>query len=174
MYCNKCGNDIGQANVCPVCGNVVAEGGYNNPFQAQVENFNLITAYKSMFKKYAKFDGRSRRSEYWWASLMNYIIVMVAYMIMFIPMMAAGISGNVSGGTAAIMIIMGVVLVLYAFAIIVPSIALTVRRLHDTGRSGWFVLLSLIPYIGGIILFVFTVLDSTPGPNQYGPNPKGM
>ena len=61
---------------------------------------------------------------------------------------------------------------LYALAVLVPSLAVLVRRLHDTGRSGWWMLIALIPFLGGLILFVFTVMDSEPGRNDYGPNPK--
>ena len=60
----------------------------------------------------------------------------------------------------------------YSLAIIVPSLAVTVRRLHDVGRSGWWILISLIPLIGGIVIFVFMVLDSHEGENRFGPNPK--
>ncbi|GAA5513385.1 inner membrane protein YhaH [Deinococcus carri] len=63
---------------------------------------------------------------------------------------------------------------LYGLALFLPSLAVTIRRLHDTGRSGWWVLISLIPLIGGLVLFIFLVLDSQPGPNKWGPNPKGM
>jgi len=61
---------------------------------------------------------------------------------------------------------------IYALASVVPSMSLSVRRLHDTGRSGWWLLIGLVPLFGGIVLFVFTVLDSEPGPNLYGPDPK--
>lgn len=171
MYCSNCGTEAGQAGFCPNCGtNLYGAKPYGN-----VETFNLITAYKSMFKKYAQFNGRSRRSEYWLASVMNFIIVMAFYLIMFIPMMIDITSnGEPSSLTAGIMGIFGLLIFAYAIAILVPSLAMSVRRLHDTGRSGWFLLLNLIPYIGGIIIFVFSVLDSQPGANQYGPNPKGL
>ena len=171
MYCSNCGTDAGQASFCPNCGTNL----YGAKPYGYVETFNLITAYKSMFKKYAQFNGRSRRSEYWLASVMNMIIVMVFYFIMFIPMMFDITSnGELSGLTTVIMGIFGLLTFAYAMAILVPSLAMSVRRLHDTGRSGWFLLLNLIPYIGGIIIFVFSVLDSQPGTNQYGPNPKGL
>lgn len=171
MYCSNCGTDAGQASFCPNCGTNL----YGVKPSGNAETFNLITAYKSMFKKYAQFNGRSRRSEYWLASVMNFIIVMAFYLIMFIPMMIDITSnGEPSGLTAGIMGIFGLLIFAYAIAILVPSLAMSVRRLHDTGRSGWFLLLNLIPYIGGIIIFVFSVLDSQPGANQYGPNPKGL
>ena len=80
MYCSNCGTDAGQASFCPNCGTSL----FGVKPSGNVENFNLITAYKSMFKKYAQFNGRSRRSEYWLASVMNMIIVMAFYFIMFL------------------------------------------------------------------------------------------
>ena len=175
MYCQKCGSDIGQSNFCPNCGASAYGNPYSAPVNVPVENFNLITAYKSMFKKYAQFNGRSRRSEYWLASVMNLIIIMAFYLIMFIPMMVDIVNyGEPTGATGGLMIVFGLLIFVYAVAVFVPSLAMSVRRLHDTGRSGWFLLLNLIPYIGGIIVFVFSVLDSQPGANQYGPNPKGL
>jgi len=78
------------------------------------------------------------------------------------------------GGTTAVSYTVGYGLyVSYALAIAVPSWALTVRRLHDVGKSGWWIFINLIPLVGGIWFFVLTVLDSKPGDNQYGPSPKG-
>ncbi len=64
-----------------------------------------------------------------------------------------------------------VLMIIYGLAVLVPSIAVVVRRLHDTGHSGWWYLISFVPYVGGIVLFVFLLLASTPGDNVYGPNP---
>ena len=75
-------------------------------------------------------------------------------------------------GTLSPQIGVGLLQGLYSLAILLPSLAVTVRRLHDTGRTGWWVLISLVPVIGGLILLIFMVLDSEPGTNQYGPNPK--
>ena len=66
----------------------------------------------------------------------------------------------------------GILALIYALALLIPSIAVSVRRLHDIGKSGWFILIALIPAIGAIILLIFMVTDSNPGDNQYGPNPK--
>lgn len=182
MYCHKCGSNIGQSNFCPNCGSSAYGNSYaapGNPYaapgNASAENFNLITAYKSMFKKYAQFNGRSRRSEYWLASLMNYIVVMASYLIIFILAVIAGVSGGSSSeAIAGVAVVCMLLLAVYSIVLLVPSLAMSVRRLHDTGRSGWFLLLSLVPIVGGIIVFVFSVLDSQPGVNQYGPNPKGF
>ena len=69
---------------------------------------------------------------------------------------------------------MGLLTTLYSLAILIPSIAVVVRRLHDTGRSGWWLLIGLIPVLGSIVLIVFFVLDSEPGENAYGANPKAL
>jgi uncharacterized membrane protein YhaH (DUF805 family) len=111
--------------------------------------------YVDVLKKYATFDGRARRKEYWMFFLFNLIISLA---LAFIE--------GIFGGP-------GVLGVLYSLAVLVPSIAVTVRRLHDTGRSGWWILISLVPVIGWIVLLVFMLTDSHPGSNQYGPNPKG-
>ena len=68
----------------------------------------------------------------------------------------------------------GVLVSLYALVLLLPSLAVGARRLHDTGRSGWWLLIGLVPLIGSIVLIIFFVLDSQPGDNPYGPNPKGM
>jgi uncharacterized membrane protein YhaH (DUF805 family) len=104
--------------------------------------------------RYATFSGRARRKEYWMFFLFNFLIA-VGISIMEAIVGLAGILGG-----------------LYALAVLIPGIALTVRRLHDTGRSGWWILIALVPFIGWIILLVFMVLDSQPADNAYGPNPK--
>ena len=111
-------------------------------------------AVSTVLGKYADFSGRARRSEYWFWSLALFLGYLVALIL-----------------TAAARPFV-ILAVLFYLAAIVPSIAVGVRRLHDTGRSGWFMLIALIPLVGGIVLLVFTVQDSAPGANQYGPNPK--
>ncbi|RDU37217.1 DUF805 domain-containing protein [Neobacillus piezotolerans] len=110
--------------------------------------------FLKVLKDYAVFKGRARRKEYWMFTLISTIIVIVLSVIEEL----LGLGGILSG--------------LFSLAIIIPSLAVTARRLHDTGRSGWMMLLALIPLIGGIILLVFAAQDSKPGTNQYGPNPK--
>ncbi|MBC7679022.1 MAG: DUF805 domain-containing protein [Pseudorhodobacter sp.] len=116
----------------------------------------LAEAVTTVIGKYADFSGRARRSEYWFWTL----AVFLGYVVAAILTQIAGI--------------FEVLLVLFYLAVLVPTIAVGVRRLHDTGKSGWFILLGLIPLVGGIVLLVFTVSDSTPGDNEYGPNPKGV
>jgi uncharacterized membrane protein YhaH (DUF805 family) len=113
-------------------------------------------AVKSVIGKYADFSGRARRSEYWFWTLavgLGYVVAIIL------------------ASVAKPLLFLAVICYL---GIVVPSLAVGVRRLHDTGKSGWFLLLGLIPLLGGIVLLVFTVQDSTPGDNQYGPNPKGI
>jgi uncharacterized membrane protein YhaH (DUF805 family) len=117
------------------------------------------------FKRYADFNGRSQRMEYWMFSLFVFIVIVVLALI-------AGILGGFSGSEDGFGMIFLVPAGLFVLATIVPSIAVTVRRFHDQDKSGWFYLLSFIPYVGGIIVFVFMCLDGTPGPNRFGPNPK--
>jgi uncharacterized membrane protein YhaH (DUF805 family) len=111
-------------------------------------------------KKYADFSGRAQRAEYWYFFLFYLIIYIVLAII-------DGITGTYNVD-ASIGLLGGI----FALALLIPSIAVGVRRLHDTGRSGWWLLIGLIPLIGAIVLLVFTVQDSSPGDNQYGPNPK--
>lgn len=111
--------------------------------------------YIDAWKNYVNFQGRARRKAYWMFVLFNIIAVIIVSII-----------DNVlgTGGTLSS---------LYGLAIFLPGLALGVRRLHDIGKSGWWLLIALIPLIGAIVLLVFAVTDSQPGENQYGPNPKG-
>lgn len=114
--------------------------------------------YIEVLKKYATFDGRASRSEYWYFFLFNALIELVLVAIMYgIPIFAGIISFLLS---------------VYSIVIFLPSLAVGVRRLHDIGKSGWWYLIIFIPLIGAVILLVFAVLDSQPGSNTYGPNPK--
>ena len=116
--------------------------------------------YLQVLRKYADFTGRARRKEYWMFALFNFIFLLVAFGL-----------DNVLG-TAIDEVGYGLFYFLYVLAVLVPSLAVSVRRLHDVGKSGWMIFISLIPIIGGIWLFVLTVTDSIPGENEYGPNPK--
>ena len=115
--------------------------------------------YLEVVKKYAVFSGRAQRMEYWMFALFNVIIA-------FALGIFEGIFGAIIGSD------LNILSFLYAAAILLPSLAVTVRRLHDTGRSGWWLFIGLIPVIGWIALLVFYVQDSQPGQNQYGSNPK--
>jgi uncharacterized membrane protein YhaH (DUF805 family) len=121
-----------------------------------------LSWYLEALKKYAVFSGRSRRMEYWYFVLFNIIVCIVLEVIDGL------LFGTLDSGMGV-----GLLSGLYALAVLIPSLAVTVRRLHDIDRSGWWILIALVPLIGGIVLLVFALLDSTPGTNQYGPNPKG-
>lgn len=111
-------------------------------------------------KKYATFSGRAQRAEYWYFVLF--------YILFFIVLsFLDGVMGSFSSEAG-----MGLLGSLLTLALFIPSIAVGVRRLHDTGRSGWWLLLALIPLVGAIALLVFTAQDSEAGANSYGPNPK--
>lgn len=116
--------------------------------------------YLGVLKKYAVFNGRARRKEYWFFTLFN---IIVAFVLGF----ADGMFGTFYPNAG-----IGLLGGLYALAVLIPGIAVMVRRLHDTNRSGWMALLLIIPLIGPIIIIVFMCLDSTPGENKFGPNPK--
>ncbi|WP_115047758.1 DUF805 domain-containing protein [Xanthomonas arboricola] len=119
-------------------------------------------------KRYADFTGRSRRKEYWMFMLLQAIVLVVLGSLFGI---AVALMGG-ENGPGALAWLVAAVVVIVVLALIVPSIAVTVRRLHDQGKSGWFYLISLVPYVGGFIVLVFMCLEGTPGPNEYGENPK--
>lgn len=130
----------------------------------------FLEAVKSVFSQYATFSGRARRSEYWFFYLFNALAV---FIFMILGAILGGIFGGGSGAAGGLGV--GYILyLLYALAALIPSLAVTVRRLHDTNRSGVNILWCLLPVVGGIVLLVFMLSDSYPGQNQYGPNPKGI
>ena len=110
-------------------------------------------------KKYADFTGRAPRAEYWWF----YLLIMVAYVIAMILDSLFSLDNAVGP--------YGIVTMVLGLAILLPSIAAGIRRLHDTDRSGWWLLIGLIPIVGAIVLLVFFVTQGTAGPNQYGDDP---
>jgi uncharacterized membrane protein YhaH (DUF805 family) len=110
-------------------------------------------------KKYADFSGRAPRAEYWWFVLLYFVGYIVASIIDSIL------------GLTPLVLTYGPITMLFALAILIPSISVGVRRLHDTDRSGWWMLISLVPLIGAIVLIVFFVSEGTKGDNRYGPDP---
>lgn len=110
-------------------------------------------AVRTALSKYATFSGRARRSEYWWFTLFTVTVYI-----------ATSIIDAVIGKD--------IVTLLAYLALLLPGLAVTVRRLHDTSRSGWWILIGIVPLVGAIVLIVFQVQDSHPGTNAYGPSPK--
>lgn len=113
-------------------------------------------------KKYACFSGRARRQEYWLFVLFNIIAGIIVGVISGVLVSVTNVTAFAYLGT------------IYNLAVLIPGLAVLFRRLHDTGRSGWWWLIAFIPLIGIIVLIVFCCIDSQPGENQYGPNPKGL
>ncbi|MFC5451064.1 DUF805 domain-containing protein [Paenibacillus aestuarii] len=110
--------------------------------------------YLKVLQNYVGFSGRARRKEYWMFTLFSAIIGIVLTILELVVGLRSVLTG------------------IYSLAVLLPSLAVTFRRLHDTGRSGWWILIGLIPIVGSIILLVFSCLDSDSHDNQYGPNPK--
>ena len=111
-------------------------------------------------KKYAVFSGRSRRKEYWYFAL---FVIIISFVLNIIDVLTGAYER-----TAGV----GLLSSIFSLAVLIPSIAVTVRRLHDIDRSGWWLLIALVPLVGWIVLLVFSVQEGTPGSNRYGPNPK--
>ena len=107
----------------------------------------LVESVTIVLTKYADFTGRARRSEYWWFALASFV---VSFLLSFSDLLQA----------------------LWSLAVLIPTIAVGVRRMHDTGRSGWFLLVGLIPIIGWILVIVWLATEGDPSSNEYGPSPK--
>jgi uncharacterized membrane protein YhaH (DUF805 family) len=120
-----------------------------------------LSWYLIAWQRAADFSGRSRRKEYWIFHLFN-AIVALALVLAAVPF-----SDKDKPGAIALAL-----LSVYCLVVLVPSLSITIRRLHDIGKSGWWYFVGFVPLIGGIILFVFSVLDSEPGANQWGVDPK--
>lgn len=114
-----------------------------------IDNWKLV-----VLERFAKFDGRAGRSEFWWYVLANIIVYAVLLIL-----------GQVSS-------IFLVLYALFALAMLIPTIAAGIRRLHDTDKSGWLMLITFVPLVGGILLIVFMAMEGTPGPNRYGSGPE--
>ena len=114
-------------------------------------------------KKYADFTGRARRKEFWMYVLLNIGIMIVTSILDGM----AGMSGKIDG-------VYGPITAIAALGLLIPSIAVSVRRLHDTDRSGWWLLLAFVPFIGGLVLLVFYILEGTRGTNRFGTDPLAL
>jgi uncharacterized membrane protein YhaH (DUF805 family)/ribosomal protein L32 len=126
-------------------------------------------------KKYADFTGRARRKEYWMFGLVNFLVNMVIALLLIIKGLKPDYmfySDEMLLGILLKSIGLLIFSIIFNFAMVIPGLSVSVRRLHDTNRSGWWLLINLVPIIGSIFFFLFTIEDSTPGENIYGPNPK--
>lgn len=138
---------------------------YNPQIQAQsttgtsevLPEMSPIDYYVRAFQKYAQFSGRATRAEYWWFYLVTVAVTILAGildMILSIPFVS--------------------LYTIYLLVSFIPNLSIQVRRLHDVDKSGWYILLNFVIIIGWIWLLILNILDSTPGNNKYGPNPKGV
>lgn len=127
----------------------------------------LSEAVKSVFSKYATFQGRASRSEYWYFYLFNILLEIGLLIVGFI---LGAILGD-SAGAFAGMDCAYVLLCIYGLIILIPNISVFVRRMHDIGRSGWWYWIAFVPIVGAIVLLVFLLTGSDRGDNQYGPEP---
>jgi uncharacterized membrane protein YhaH (DUF805 family) len=116
--------------------------------------------YLKVLRQYVDFAGRARRKEYWMFTLVNVIISIVL--------------ASIDSVLEISVLTLGILGLLYSLAVLLPNLAVGVRRLHDTGRSGWWLLIGLIPLIGTIVLIVFFATDGERQPNAYGPAPKAV
>ncbi len=120
----------------------------------------MVEWYMLAMRRYLDFTGRSRRREYWFFALGNVIIGIALMLVERVTGMTSGVFGY------------GILTIVFDLLIVLPSLAVSIRRLHDTGRSGWWLLIGLVPILGGLVLLYFFLLDSEPGINAYGLNPK--
>jgi uncharacterized membrane protein YhaH (DUF805 family) len=122
--------------------------------EAKGEQMTFSEAIRSGFDHYVKFDGRASRSEFWWWVLFAILV---------------SIAANIVDAVIGVMLFSWLV----SLALFLPGLSVSIRRLHDTNRTGWWVLIGLIPLIGLIVLLIFYLETGNPGPNQYGPPPVG-
>ena len=123
--------------------------------------------YLEPLKKYATFNGRAIRREYWTFGLVNWLVS--ALLGVSVQVSAPALDVAAGDGPGPLYWILSAAYWIFTAAILIPSIAVSVRRLHDTDRSGWWLLIALIPVLGAIVLLIFTLQGSKPE-NQYGPN----
>lgn len=133
---------------------------------------SFTESVRTCFGKFATFDGRATRSEFWWFYLFVVLVSAVGYVpILLLTILgSAGSDGTVNSVLAFLTVILGILWFVIVIALYIPFLAAGSRRLHDRGQSGWLQLLLLVP-CGGIVLLVFWVMEGTPGDNAYGPKP---
>lgn len=196
-FCTQCGVTVEERQkFCSACGaaNGSAQGAQQEAVEITIRQTSLVAnheinsataqnslgaisgsvtysgmsfgqAIRSVFSKYAVFRGRATRSEYWFFALFNFLIYMG---ILIIGSVTSGTSTSSSGPT----VIFGFLTFIWICVVLLPSISVSVRRLHDAGYSGWLYLLGLIPYLGSIILFIFGLLSSQDSDNRWGHAPQ--
>jgi len=171
------GEVVQQPQVAPMEGQQVIVVGQGQQYgmmhsQRPTHAMTMLDAIKTcLTRKYADFNGRASKSEYWWFTLFNFLIY-CGFIGLFIVGIIVEQNNVFNGDTIFVMFIL--IALLFGFwmlYVIIPTLGVTARRLHDQGKSGWFILLSLIPYIGPFVIFIFLVLEGDPIPNRFGPCP---
>jgi uncharacterized membrane protein YhaH (DUF805 family) len=179
MFCFKCGNQIESTGAfCAKCGARVGDGPGTGTATLEppplhgttqkvsmsaVDDLSLFDYFKRcVTERYAAFNGRARRKEFWSFALFTFLF---AFGLAFIDGLIGSFDEDVG---------FGVLSVLFILALIIPNLAVFVRRLHDLDMSGAWILMSLVPLVGFIFVIVIGCIDSKPGGNEYGPNPKGL
>ena len=119
----------------------------------------VMNYYSICLSKFADFSGRARRREYWTFALVNCLIALLLLIL--------GLAFGEDSPASNIMV------TIFYLIMLVPNLSVSVRRLHDIGKSGWWLFIGLIPLVGSLLLLVWSLMDSEPGENQYGENPKG-
>ena len=178
-YCTECGSENeDDARYCGDCGKDVSgstsrAARYEPPSPGNEDNWKLPMTetgtgdgmtfgyYLEGLRRYADFEGRASRAEFWW------------FILVFYGIQIAGAVASVALGmfSSALELLLTVMLFVHGLGLFLPQLAVTARRLHDTGRSGWWILISLVPFVGWIPLLIFLVLPSHAGPNEYGRGP---
>ncbi|MBE1876813.1 DUF805 domain-containing protein [Myceligenerans pegani] len=137
---------------------------------------SFMESIRTVLSKYADFNGRARLSEYWWYALAYTVVILLVEAIFVFPaigQMSAATATDPTATTVPPMMVVGYVIVsIIALGLFLPSLAVSVRRLHDSDKSGFFILLGLIPFVGPIIVLVLMALPGTAGQNRFGPDPK--
>ncbi len=186
--CTKCGVLVGDGNkFCPNCGAkpdplavICVKCGYElkpiRPDRTSTTQYNFAWAVKTCFSKYATFSGRARRKEFWYWYLFTCLPIFVVFLLIFLAACstmsyAQSPSAAQPSNTGMGLGFFEIVIILWNLIVCLPSLAVTVRRLHDAGHSGWYYLIGFIPIVGGILLLIELCRDSV-GDNKYGPNPK--
>jgi len=164
MYCSNCGNLCADnAALCEKCGTPlqnVASPSFNSQDLPQLPRPSFISCYCKAWQLYATFTGRARRAEYWYFMLANLIVMVLCQIIL-----------AVSPQSAVFVLALSTA---YSLATCVPSLALSARRLHDVGKSGWYIVATLIPVVGWIWYLILVCTQGKAGDNEYGSDPKAM
>ena len=167
-FCGKCGAKILDRQPSasnPAVGQAPASS-QRSPLYAAKREVSLKDAIKGFYLNYTVFAGRANLAEFWKAYLANVLVGLGLYLVL--AAVTAGLMSADSSGSNGAIAIPAIIFALYSLANLVPNLAITVRRLHDTGRSGGWIFISFVPIVGSIILLVFLCAQSQRGPNYYG------